>query len=110
MPAPKGTMPPGAGKGRPKGVPNKVTKTVREAFQAAFEELQKRKGLGVALDEWAEMNPTEFYKLAAKLIPITNVLTGRNGGPVQMQVDARDLPDDALNARIKELLANDSTS
>lgn len=32
-PAPKGTMPPNAGKGRPKGVPNKVGRDVRALAQ-----------------------------------------------------------------------------
>lgn len=67
MPAPKGTKPPRAGKGRPKGVPNKLTRTVKESFEAAFREAQ---GLpGVKLSDWMAANPTEFYRIAAKLIP-----------------------------------------
>ena len=54
--------------GRKAGVPNKLTKTVREAFEAAFHEMQ-RGGSPVTLEKWAKKNPTEFYKLAAKLIP-----------------------------------------
>lgn len=55
------------GKGRKPGVPNKLTKTVREAFERAFEVLQ---GKGTAsLEKWAQRYPTEFYKLAARLIP-----------------------------------------
>jgi hypothetical protein len=34
MPAPKGTLPPNAGKGRRAGVPNKVTQDVRTALAA----------------------------------------------------------------------------
>lgn len=55
-----------SGQGRPKGVPNKVTKTVREAFERAFAALQDTPA---NLAAWAEENPTEFYRLASKLIP-----------------------------------------
>jgi len=53
--------------GRPKGSPNRVTRTVREAFERAFLRLQTSPR--AALHEWAVRNPTEFYKLAARLIP-----------------------------------------
>ncbi len=56
-----------AGPGRPKGVPNKVTQTVKEAFEAAFRTLQDQPG--AKLDDWAKENPTDFYKIASKLIP-----------------------------------------
>lgn len=56
-----------SGQGRPKGVPNKVTRTVREAFERAFELLQDSDV--ASLVPWAEKNPTEFYRLASKLIP-----------------------------------------
>lgn len=53
------------GPGRPKGVPNKSTKSVKEALEAAFE------GLGGVqrLQTWATEQPTEFYKLWAKMLP-----------------------------------------
>jgi hypothetical protein len=53
--------------GRPKGAVNKTTRSVREAFQAAFDQLQQKPG--VNLVDWAQDNPTEFYKLSGKLIP-----------------------------------------
>lgn len=53
--------------GRPKGAVNKVTRTVKDALHAAFYELQDDPE--VKLVEWGKKNPTEFYKLAAKLIP-----------------------------------------
>ncbi len=52
--------------GRPKGAPNKTTMAAREAFQAAFDEI----GGIEHLKTWAEDNPTEFYKLYGRLIPI----------------------------------------
>lgn len=57
--------PPNAGKGRKKGVPNKATASIKAAFLEAFE----KKGGTTALVAWARENETEFYKLAARLIP-----------------------------------------
>lgn len=65
-------LPPNAGKGRVKGVPNKLTSSVRDAFKHVFMLLQQgdtpetRKA---SLDEWAKRNPAAFYQLAARLIP-----------------------------------------
>jgi hypothetical protein len=56
-----------SGGGSRKGSPNKLTKSVKEAFEIAFSELQEDKE--AKLTNWAKENPTEFYKLAAKLIP-----------------------------------------
>lgn len=56
-----------SGSGRKAGVPNKLTKTVKEAFENAFNAMQEHPG--VKLEEWGKENPTEFYKLASKLIP-----------------------------------------
>ena len=56
-----------SGGGSRKGSPNKLTKSVKEAFEIAFSELQEDKE--AKLSNWAKENPTEFYKLAAKLIP-----------------------------------------
>ena len=55
-------------KGKPKGAVNKTTATVKEAFTEAFGKLQLKKGVNLA--EWGEANPTEFYKLCTKLIPV----------------------------------------
>jgi hypothetical protein len=54
-------------KGKPKGAQNKLTKSVKEAFEIAFNELQGDSEAN--LTNWAKDNTTEFYKLAAKLIP-----------------------------------------
>lgn len=77
----KGYRPPRAGLGRPKGAKNKLTKSVRDGFQAAFEELQRHEG--VNLHDWGIRNPTEFYRLASKLIPIATELSGKEGGPIE---------------------------
>ena len=67
--------------GRAKGTPNKATKGAREALQLAFE------GIGGVqeLMNWAKANPTEFYKLYARLIPVEHVGEGGEG-PVQTVV------------------------
>lgn len=52
--------------GRPVG-PNKLTKTVKETVLAVFTELQEDPQANLL--KWAQGEPTEFYKIAAKLIP-----------------------------------------
>lgn len=69
------TKPPNAGKGRVKGVPNKLTKSAREAFGLAFTTI----GGDVALAKWAKENQTEFFKLFARLIPVEHVGAGGEG-------------------------------
>lgn len=54
-------------KGKPKGAVAKTTKLVKEVFADAFTELQQDKTANIIT--WAKANPTEFYKLASKLIP-----------------------------------------
>lgn len=61
-----------AGPGRPKGLQNKLTRTVKEAFQEAFDHLQSHPNAN--LKAWGAKNPDKFYPIASKLIPIdTNV-------------------------------------
>lgn len=71
------------GPGRPKGVPNKLTQSAREALQLAFE------GLGGVerLIEWARAddNLGDFYKLYARLIPVE--VTGKDGKDLVPEAD-----------------------
>lgn len=65
MGAPKGQpRPPGAG--RKAGTPNKTTSSIKAAFVAAFDKL----GGVPALVKWGQDNPTDFYKLVSRLIPV----------------------------------------
>ena len=60
-----------AGKGRPKGVKNKTTLAMKEAISCVYNDLQSETGEEHGhFREWAKANSTEFYKLAAKLIPL----------------------------------------
>lgn len=54
--------------GKPKGAKNKLTKTVRETVLEVFNKLQEDDG-PASLGNWAKKEPTEFYRIAAKLIP-----------------------------------------
>jgi hypothetical protein len=70
--------PPAAGMGRKKGVPNKTTTAAREAFQMAFDKI----GGPEALAAWATKEPTEFYKLFARLIPVDVNAKGDMSGEI----------------------------
>jgi|LakMenE18May11ns_1017448.scaffolds.fasta_scaffold8162606_1 hypothetical protein len=65
--------------GRIKGVPNRITASVRLKFNEAFHILQEDRA--VNLVEWGRSNPTEFYRLASKLIPLQ--ITNEEPGGVQ---------------------------
>lgn len=64
--------------GRKKGTPNKLTATFRQAIQIAYD------GIGghEAFTEWARAEQTEFYKIAARLIPTEIQSLGKDGKPV----------------------------
>lgn len=64
-------------KAAPRG-PGQFTKTVKEAVLAAFNDLQKDPSVNIIA--WGKGNPTEFYKIAAKLIPTE--VTGAGGTPL----------------------------
>jgi hypothetical protein len=68
MPFKKGTPKP-LKSGRKKGTPNRITRTAKEAYAFAFDEL----GGAERLRDWAESTPEnlrEFYRIHSKLIPI----------------------------------------
>lgn len=56
--------PPGAG--RKAGTPNRATASIKGAFVEAFDKL----GGVPALVAWGKDNPTDFYKLVSRLIPV----------------------------------------
>ena len=51
--------------GRQVGTPNKVTAIFKDAVRTVYEDI----GGNTAFAAWAKENPTEFYRIAARLIP-----------------------------------------
>jgi len=51
--------------GRQVGTLNKVTAIFKDAVRTVYEDI----GGNEAFAEWAKENPTEFYRIAARLIP-----------------------------------------
>ena len=71
--------------GRKAGTPNRMTSAVKEALQTVYDDLQAKSGGGHKhFSEWAEGNPTEFYKLYAKLLPqeVKAEVGDQNGEPL----------------------------
>lgn len=69
------------GSGRQSGTPNKVSKIARENLVAVFEAL----GGAPEMTVWAKDNPTEFYKLYARLLPVEHVGDG-DGGAIPVKI------------------------
>jgi len=71
-----------AGKGRPKGSPNKTTALAKQAIAEAFDKL----GGVEALVNWAKSDPDYrkvFYsQIWVKILPLQ--VTGDDGGPLQI--------------------------
>lgn len=51
--------------GREKGTPNKITTVFKDAVRVVYEDI----GGHAAFATWARENPTEFYRIASRLIP-----------------------------------------
>jgi hypothetical protein len=51
--------------GRQVGTPNKVTAIFKDAVRIVYEDI----GGNTAFAAWAKENPTEFYRIASRLIP-----------------------------------------
>lgn len=80
-------IPPNAGKGRQKGVPNKVTNDVRQMLLASLNNV----GGQAYLEEQAIANPKAYLSLISKVIPqeVKSQITGADGGPVQHAVKVK---------------------
>ena len=69
-----------AGKGRPKGVPNKVNAQLKEMI---LEALDSSGGVEYLVAQ-ARDNPTAFMTLVGKVLPMT--VAGADGGPMAITV------------------------
>lgn len=69
------------GPGRPKGSPNKLTRTAKENFMAAFETI----GGAASFAEWANRNKTDFYKIYGRLIP-TDVTIDPEANTIKVEI------------------------
>lgn len=82
---PAGGKRPGAG--RPKGVPNKLTALLKDAIlkaaELAGEDGKGKNGMVGYLTAQASANPGPFMTLLGKVLPIQNVITGADGGPIE---------------------------
>jgi hypothetical protein len=76
----KGGIRPGAG--RPKGSPNKITRTLKESILEAAERAGGPDGTVGYLTTQATVNPTAFMSLLGKVLPMQ--VTGEDGGPMQV--------------------------
>lgn len=74
------TKPPNAGKGRPKGSPNKVTKELKDMILAA---LDGAGGIDYLRDR-AMDSPNAFLSLVGKVLPLQ--VTGEGGGPLTVEI------------------------
>lgn len=90
MPAPKGFMPPNAGKGRAKGVPNKATTAFRETIQRLLE--SNSENVSLWLKQVAAEDPAKALDLVSKLAEYASPklarteVSGTDGQPLQIQV------------------------
>lgn len=62
--------------------PNKLSVTARDSVWKVYNEI----GGAKHMKRWAEENPTEFYKLYARLIPTNLAVAGEDGGPVKLEI------------------------
>jgi UV DNA damage repair endonuclease len=77
--------------GRRKGSVNRYSTSVKEQLLATFNQLQEEDK--VNLLDWARANPTEFYKLSAKLLPLQVETEAKEPGVViQIIPDPNSLP------------------
>jgi hypothetical protein len=75
------------GPGRPKGVPNKQTREIKEMLMQSLEDA----GGAEYFRQLAETNSSAYASLLGKIIPaeVKNQITGADGGPVQHAIKVK---------------------
>lgn len=68
-------------RGRPVGAKAKTPTSVKENIICVF----TRMGGTAEMAKWARKNPTDFYKIYAKLLPMQ--VTGENGDPIRLSIE-----------------------
>jgi hypothetical protein len=71
------------GLGRPKGIPNKTTRQLKEAILLAAERAGDKEGVVGYLHRQAITNPVAFMGLLSKVLPLQT--TGEGGGPLEIR-------------------------
>ena len=96
-------LPPNAGKGRKKGVPNKITASVKEMILAALDAVGGQR----YLEDQAKQNPQAFMSLLGRIIPseINGQVRAIGTNPIVHIYTADDptIPEPALTGRFGDL-------
>jgi len=81
--------------GRQKGVKNKIPAQAKENIASVFSAI----GGKAAMSKWARENPTEYYKIYARLIPVEQHVSGALGSYEAIPVEQREpIPVSIINA------------
>jgi len=87
MAALKGTRPPAAGRGRPKGARNRMTRELKDMILHALDDAGREN----YLVEQAHQNPAAFLTLLGKVLPLQ--VAGSESGPIEISVVRYDVSD-----------------
>ena len=87
MPSMQGTRPPAAGKGRPKGARNRMTRELKDMILHALDDAGREN----YLVEQAHQNPAAFLTLLGKVLPLQ--VAGSESGPIEISVVRYDVSD-----------------
>ena len=94
--------PPNAGKGRPKGVPNKTTAALKEMVLGAMDQAGgPGGGQAFLLRQAKKKNNAPFMALLAKILPMQ--VTGEDGGPLQVQ-HIKQMSEEQLKALVQKVV------